>query len=88
MVKLGDSLFNNSRCAKCHGARGTGGDDGPRLDTGHWQQISGSLADIIKVTTDGAPGGAGIDMPPRGGTGFSDDQIKAVAAYVWTLSHH
>jgi hypothetical protein len=26
-------------------------------------------------------------MPPRGGSGISEAQVKDVAAYVWTLSH-
>ena len=29
----------------------------------------------------------GAIMPPKGGSAITDDQVKAVAAYVWTLSH-
>jgi mono/diheme cytochrome c family protein len=27
-------------------------------------------------------------MPPKGGAQLTDDQVSAVAAYVWGLSHH
>jgi mono/diheme cytochrome c family protein len=26
-------------------------------------------------------------MPPKGGSSITDDQVKAVAAYVYSLSH-
>jgi hypothetical protein len=26
-------------------------------------------------------------MPPRGGAALTDAQVRAVAAYVWSLSH-
>jgi mono/diheme cytochrome c family protein len=26
-------------------------------------------------------------MPAKGGSGITDDQVRQVAAYVWTLSH-
>ena len=29
----------------------------------------------------------GVMMPPRGGSSITDDQIKALAVYVWTLSN-
>jgi cytochrome c5 len=30
---------------------------------------------------------AGIPMPAKGGSSISDDDVKAVAAYVYSLSH-
>jgi cytochrome c5 len=30
---------------------------------------------------------SGIMMPPRGGSTISDEDVKAVAAYVYSLSH-
>jgi len=27
-------------------------------------------------------------MPPMGGAQLTDDQVKALAAYVWSMSHH
>jgi hypothetical protein len=29
----------------------------------------------------------GAIMPARGGSGITDEQVNAVSAYVWTLSH-
>jgi mono/diheme cytochrome c family protein len=88
MVAEGDSLFNSGRCAKCHGRGGTGGDDGAALTTGRWQLITGAYPDLVVVITNGVPGGVAPGMPPRGGTAFTDEQLRAVAAYVWTLTHH
>jgi cytochrome c5 len=28
-----------------------------------------------------------VAMPPKGGSSISDDDVKAVAAYVYSLSH-
>jgi mono/diheme cytochrome c family protein len=30
---------------------------------------------------------SGIPMPPKGGATISDEDVKAVAAYVYSLSH-
>jgi mono/diheme cytochrome c family protein len=30
---------------------------------------------------------SGVPMPAKGGGSISDDDVKAVAAYVYTLSH-
>ena len=42
------------------------------------------------LTQSAIKGGAGkwgpIPMPAKGGTAITDDQVKTVAAYVWTLS--
>ncbi|MEX0691378.1 MAG: hypothetical protein WD934_04725 [Gemmatimonadales bacterium] len=49
---------------------------------------NGSFADIIERITLGVPADiskTGGVMAPRGGTPLTDDQIRAVAAYVWTL---
>ncbi|WP_306521636.1 cytochrome c [Gemmatimonas sp.] len=94
-VALGDSLFNNGGCMRCHGAKGIGAQNGPALNDNQWDQLtSGSYAEIralivsgvpkdkIKVTT--RPNAMGA----RGGRmNLDDEQITAVAAYVWTLSH-
>lgn len=94
-VTLGDSLFNNGGCMRCHGAKGIGAPNGPALNDGQWDQlatgsydeiraliVSGVPKDKIKVTT--RPNAMGA----RGGRmNLNDEQISAVAAYVWTLSH-
>jgi len=94
-VALGDSLFNNGGCMRCHGAKGIGAQNGPALNDSQWDQlttgsyeeiraliVSGVPKDKIKVTT--RPNAMGA----RGGRmNLNDEQISAVAAYVWTLSH-
>jgi mono/diheme cytochrome c family protein len=94
-VALGDSLFNNGGCMRCHGAKGVGAANGPVLADDKWDQlttgsydeiraiiVSGVPKEKIKVTTRPNPMGA------RGGRmNLTDAQITAVAAYVYTLSH-
>ena len=94
MITLGDSLFNNGACQRCHGKLGVGAANGPALNDATWLQISGSYDEIVKVITTGVPRAAIKDsthrfqMNPRGGPmNLTDDQVKAVAAYVYSLSH-
>lgn len=90
MVNSGRQLFGGlGLCLACHGPEGKGG-IGPDLTDGKWDHINGSyeqlVARIIKgVGTDESK--TGQIMPPRGGGALTDDQVKAVAAYVWTISH-
>ena len=94
-ITLGDSLFNNGGCMRCHGAKGVGAANAPALNDDQWMQLkSGSYDEILQVITTGVPATAIKDpmhkfpMGPRGGRmNLPDDQIKAVAAYVYSLSH-
>jgi mono/diheme cytochrome c family protein len=96
MVAEGRAIFNNGSCTKCHGANGTGGKFGPNLAAGNWTHISGGYDEIVRLVTTGVPKAEVKDpshpyaMNPRGGMTppLTDDQVKAVAAYVWTISHH
>jgi mono/diheme cytochrome c family protein len=45
---------------------------------------------IVATVTSGIPAEKtkkGIAMPPKGGSSINDAQVKAVAAYVYSLSH-
>lgn len=94
-VALGDSLFNTGACQRCHGKGGVGAANGPALDGTKWLQLkTGSYAEIVQIITDGVPQAAVKDpthrfnMRARGGPmDLTDAQVRAVAAYVWTLSH-
>lgn len=94
-VTLGDSLFNNGACQRCHGKGGVGAANAPALDGKKWLHLqTGSYDEIVKIITDGVPQAAIKDpthrfnMRPRGGPmNLTDPQVQAVAAYVWTLSH-
>lgn len=94
-VALGDSLFNNGGCMRCHGAKGIGAQNGPALNDNQWDQLtSGSYAEIRALIVSGVPkdkikvATRPNAMGARGGRmNLDDEQITAVAAYVWTLSH-
>jgi mono/diheme cytochrome c family protein len=95
MVSAGDSLFNESRsCNGCHGKGGTSGRGGPDLTTGKYEHIDGSYASIVDIITTGVPKDSiknpahRFPMRPRGGHDWTDEQVKELAAYVWTLAHH
>lgn len=90
MIEAGGKLFKGSAlCAACHGPEGKGA-VGPNLTDTLWLHSTGTYDEIVRQITEGVPQAkakGGIMMPPRGGSGISDEQVRAVAAYVWTLSH-
>ena len=89
-IAKGDTIFHKSgNCYACHGANGEGA-VGPNLTDATWIHSDGSYDAIVKQITTGVPQNeskSGIVMPPKGGANISDDEVKAVAAYVWSLSH-
>jgi len=95
MIAEGDSLFHARTCKNCHGPDAKGAKNGPDLTSGKYLQSSGTYEEIIGVITNGVspdkikdPSHT-IAMRARGGMPpLTDDQIKAVAAYVYTLGHH
>jgi glucose/arabinose dehydrogenase/mono/diheme cytochrome c family protein len=93
MVALGDRIYHGqvggAACAGCHGATGTGSPLGPDLTGKKWLWSDGSYAGIAKTITDGVmhPKQYRSPMPPMGGAQLTAEQISAVAAYVWGLSH-
>ncbi len=95
-IATGDSLFNNGGCQRCHGKGGVGAANAPALDGKKWLQLSsGSYDEIVKIITDGVPAAAIKDpshkfpMGARGGrqANYTDEQIKSLAAYVYSLTH-
>jgi mono/diheme cytochrome c family protein len=93
-VALGDSVFHGrvggALCYVCHGANGKGvAGIGPNLTDKEWLNADGSVASIEKVVTEGVakPKKMPAPMPPKGGGQLNEGQIKAVAAYVYSLSH-
>jgi mono/diheme cytochrome c family protein len=91
MVDEGKQLFNSPTaiCYTCHGENGKGmAGLGPNLGDSEWLHSDGSYDAIVKQIETGVPAAqskSGIMMPPRGGSSITDDQVKAVAAYVWSL---
>jgi cytochrome c5 len=94
MIARGDTIFHSSTCTDCHGQRAKGSPHGPDLTSGRFAQTDGSYDAIVRIITTGVPVDSIVDptfpepMPVRGGAPpLSDEQIRALAAYVYSLSH-
>jgi mono/diheme cytochrome c family protein len=90
LIAQGDSIFHSKgNCYACHGANAQGA-VGPNLTDAEWIHSDGSYDAIVNQVTTGVPQNeskSGIMMPPKGGSSITDDEVKAVAAYVYSLSH-
>jgi mono/diheme cytochrome c family protein len=90
LVAQGDKIFHGAgNCYACHGSNAEGL-VGPNLTDAEWIHSKGTLDDIVAQVNHGVSkeeSKSGIPMPPRGGGTISDDDVKAVAAYVYSLSH-
>jgi glucose/arabinose dehydrogenase/cytochrome c5 len=93
MVLLGDRIYHGqvggAACTGCHGAGGGGTPLGPNLTDSQWLWSDGSFRGISTTIASGVmqPKQYRSPMPPKGGAQLTDDQVSAVAAYVWGLSH-
>ncbi|WP_244500537.1 PQQ-dependent sugar dehydrogenase [Methyloceanibacter methanicus] len=92
-IALGMTIFHGkaagATCAGCHGANGIGTPVGPDLTGGTWLWGDGTVQAITETIRHGVPKpkqhpGA---MPPFGGVSLSDDNLAAVATYVWAIGH-
>jgi glucose/arabinose dehydrogenase/mono/diheme cytochrome c family protein len=94
MVALGDRIYHGevggASCAGCHGSSAKGTPLGPDLTDSKWLWSDGSYEGIAKTITEGVsqPKEYRTGMPAMGGAQLTDEQVKALAAYVWSLSHH
>jgi mono/diheme cytochrome c family protein len=90
LIAQGDKIFHGpGNCYACHGSNGEGL-VGPSLTDAEWIHSKGTLEEIAAQVTHGVTkeeSKSGIPMPPKGGGTLSDDDVKAVAAYVYSLSH-
>ena len=92
-VALGDSIFHGQvaggTCTACHGQDAKGTAVAPDLTDQQWINGDGSYNFIVQTVTTGVPQPKQhpAPMPPKGGASLTDDQVKAVAAYVYSLSH-
>ena len=93
MLALGDLIYHGqvggATCTGCHGPDAKGTPLGPDLTGSKWLWGDGSYAAIAKIISDGVPQPKDYrsPMPPMGGAQLSSDQVSAVAAYIWGLSH-
>jgi mono/diheme cytochrome c family protein len=90
LIAKGDKVFHGpGNCYACHGSNAEGL-VGPNLTDAEWIHSKGTYDDIVAQVIHGVSkeeSKSGIPMPPRGGGTISDDDVKAVAAYVYSLSH-
>jgi glucose/arabinose dehydrogenase len=93
MVALGERVYHGqaggAACMGCHGASGQGTTLGPPLLGKKWLWSDGSFEGITKTINDGVaqPKEYRSPMPAKGGAELTEEQVKAVGAYVWSLSH-
>lgn len=88
MVARGEEVYE-SVCAPCHGPEGAGTQLGPALDDSEWIGTGGTLDTLASVIRVGVadPDSFPVPMPPLPES-FTAEQLQAVAAYVYTLSHN
>ena len=92
MVEEGRQVYAGvGICAACHGPDG-GGAIGPNLTDAEWLIGEGEYEQLVTQILEGVSAAdatfrRGAIMPPKGGAAITEDQVRAVAAYVWTLSH-
>ncbi len=74
----------------CHGTDAKGIPNlGADLTDQEWIHSDGSFEGILKSIIDGVTSDKSTTstvMPPKGGSRISPEQLKAVAAYVWSIS--
>jgi len=90
MVDQGRKLFHGAGlCLACHGADAKG-NIGPNLTDGTWLHEQALTFDgLVALITKGVPLEDAITgqlMPPKGGSAMKPEEVRAVSAYVWTLS--
>jgi glucose/arabinose dehydrogenase/mono/diheme cytochrome c family protein len=93
MVALGDSIYHGhvggGTCMGCHGSDAKGTPLAPDLTTSKWIWGDGSYQSIIHIIQQGVPAPKqyrGV-MPPMGGAQLTPAQVRAVAGYVFAISH-
>ena len=92
LLSAGKAAFTKGMCAKCHKESGEGGSRAPNLTDDVWQHCDGTIAGIESVLRSGVPREKLIDqnrefaMNPATNLVPNDDEIAALAAYVWSLS--
>ena len=90
-IVWGRGLFHGSAgCSACHGEGGRGTERGPNITGAIWLHGPGTYESLIEQVKHGVPAArsyTGEGMPPRGAVPMPEDAVRAVAAYVWSISH-
>lgn len=88
-VAQGKVVFEGpGTCFACHGTTGEGTPIAPDLTDDEWLNVDGSYGQLVEIIDTGVQETKEFPglMMPRGGSGMSDEDLRAVAAYVWSLS--
>ena len=90
LINEGEPLYKGiALCFACHGPTGQGVPGaGVNLTDAEWLHTDGSYEGILEQILTGVgvdKTKSGVIMLPRGGSVITDDQARAVAAYVWSL---
>ncbi len=93
LVQQGQQIFTSTGiCFTCHGQNAEGISGlGPNLTDDQWLNIQQpvtveKIADLVRTGVPN-PVESPAPMPPMGGAQLTDEQIQAVATYVYSLSH-
>ena len=89
LISQGQQVFTTTTCFTCHGVNGAGTALAPNLTAGAWLNIeNGTIEEIQQLVRTGVaqPVQFPAPMPPMGGAQLTDQQIEAVAAYVYSIS--
>lgn len=89
MVAQGQEIFNTNICWSCHLQNGVGGPLAPPLNDTTWLNVDGSYDGIVGVIKSGVqqPKQYPSPMPAMGGAQLTEEQIRALAAYVYSIAH-
>jgi mono/diheme cytochrome c family protein len=90
MVEQGRAIFHGpGGCFRCHGENGRGSFIAPALNgERHLHLQTGTYQEIMDLIRTGVarPKRYLTTMPPLGGASLTEDGVRAVAAYVFTLT--
>ena len=90
-IAWGKALFQGSaNCSRCHGKDARGTEYGPDLADVIWWHGPGTYEWLVREVTHGIPENLTVTggiMPARGTAPMNELDTRAVAAYVWAISH-
>ena len=88
----GERLFGGAGgCMACHGPNAGGSTLGPDLTDDEWLHVDAPEVDAVaSVIRDGVaePVQYPAPMPPMGGASLNDDQVRALAAYIASITQN